>query len=478
MRNIFIKLTVVCGAVLSLSSCKKYLDVKPQDRFTEDMVFSDLAGASRALNGVYINLSSNALYGKNLTMGTLDVLAQYYNVNSQHNLTKFQVYEYTAGTVMSNMESIWSNAYVSIVNLNQFLVNLEAYPGIMPDRIKQIMKGEAIGLRAMLHFDMLRLFGPMYTNADSTKPSIPYYRRPSTQIADLLPANQAMDSVLDDLKMAEQLLANDPIIEGGINTGTSGDGYDFFRNRNQRMNYFAVKGLQARAYLYRRDTESALAAAKTVIELADGHFPWITTGAILSDRINPNRVFSTELIFASLTSKLYETNNSLFAPELGDGSILAPLDARLKTLFENNENDYRYNPLWILPATAKSYRTFHKYTDIVDKSRNYRFLIPLIRKSEMYYIAAECEPDATKAFEYLNVVRFNRNLPNLPTTANKHTELQKEYQKEFIGEGQLFFYYKRRGITSIPNPTATSGNITMNASKYVVPLPLSETLYR
>jgi hypothetical protein len=58
------------------------------------------------------------------------------------------------------------------------------------------------------------------------------------------------------------------------------------------------------------------------------------------------------------------------------------------------------------------------------------------------------------------------------------TEIQKEYQKEFWGEGQLFFYYKRTNKTSIPSAISGTANVTMTAAKYVVPLPLSETTPR
>ncbi|MNY63490.1 SusD family protein [compost metagenome] len=88
----------------------------------------------------------------------------------------------------------------------------------------------------------------------------------------------------------------------------------------------------------------------------------------------------------------------------------------------------------------------------------------------MYYIAAESEQNVS----YLNTVRNNRGLLNLAGTANLTTELLKEYQKEFFGEGQLWYYYKRLNSTTIPNPLSASGNVTMNATKYVVPLPLSE----
>jgi hypothetical protein len=62
----------------------------------------------------------------------------------------------------------------------------------------------------------------------------------------------------------------------------------------------------------------------------------------------------------------------------------------------------------------------------------------------------------------------------LAATAALTTEITKEYKKEFIGEGQLFFFYKRNNTTAIPNGAATSGNVTMGALQYVVPLPDSE----
>ena len=283
-----------------------------------------------------------------------------------------------------------------------------------------------------------------------------------------------MNNILADLSTAEKLLASDPIISKGVlNTAEN----TWLTNRNYRMNYFALKGLQARAYLYRGDKVSALAAAKIVIDQS-AKFPWITPANILSEKSNPNRVFSTELLFGSQSLDLYGVNRDYFAPDLVDWKILVPLDARLKTFFESNDNDYRYNPNWILAATGKSYKTFYKYTDVVDKTKTFRYTVPLIRLSEMYYIAAECEPVVATAFNYINTVRNNRGLVNLATTVNLTTELQKEYQKEFFGEGQLFFYYKRRNVTTIPNAIASTGNVTMNAAKYVFPLPLSETTPR
>ena len=93
----------------------------------------------------------------------------------------------------------------------------------------------------------------------------------------------------------------------------------------------------------------------------------------------------------------------------------------------------------------------------------------MIRITEMYYIAAECSDD----MELLKTVRRERNM-TADMLGDLRTELTKEYRKEFWAEGQLFFYYKRINASSIPNGNAPSGNVSLNSSKYMIPLPKSE----
>lgn len=474
MRSFKNILTAVLGIFLLLPmvSCKKWLDVQPEDKLTEKQLYSTPEGIAEALNGIYLDMGKTNLYGAKLTSTLMDIFGQRYNVGSLHNLTKYQTYVYTDKYVMADLDAIWTNLYVDVVNANKLIKNLDAYPGILDSKSTAIFKGEAYGLRAFLQFDLLRMYGPIYNTADSTKNAIPYYTSAGTAVNDILPANQVMKQIISDLKKAEELLANDPVRTTGVNTPKPNDNVNFMTSgRNYRMNYFAVKGLQARVYLYRGDKVSAAAAAKAVIDNA-AKFPWITPGKILSDKANPDRVFSTELLFGLQSLDMYDNYRDNFSPDLQDKQILAPSDARLKTTYENNENDYRYNPEWILTGIGgKSYRTFFKYADVVDKTTIYRYTMPLIRLSEIYYIAAEANADMS----YLNTVRNKRGLLDLPAGAVLNTELQKEYQKEFFGEGQLWYYYKRRNLSSIPNPLSSSGSISMNASKYVFPLPLSET---
>ena len=77
-------------------------------------------------------------------------------------------------------------------------------------------------------------------------------------------------------------------------------------------------------------------------------------------------------------------------------------------------------------------------------------MIPVIRLSEMYYIMAEYyarNANFTEAGKMLDTVRSARgiisNTSNVASLDDFISKLLKEVRKELIGEGQLYFQYKR-----------------------------------
>lgn len=462
--------------ILSIAGCSDYLNVKPRDKYLESQVFSKEAGIKNALNGIYMELVQKNLYGGNLTMSILEIFAQGYDFPSTvASWYQYNIYNYNDADVRATMENIWSDAYKLILNINKFIEGLEASSGVISENKEKLLKGEAYGLRAMLHFDIVRLFGPVYKNK-STALSIPYYEEVSDETHELLPANVVIEKILQDLEMAEELLSEDSIIKQGAHTTFESDGNDFYSSyRNRRMNYYAVIALKARVHLWAGHNDEAYAAATKVINEAQRWFPWVEPGAILNSS-NPDRVFSSEVLFGVENRGMYDRYRALFSPNLSSTNILIPLPERLETVYESNINDYRYNAWFKIPNIGEYVtRTFFKYTDVENPAMKFRFFQPLIRLSEIYYIAAETAPNKGQAIEYLNTVRFHRGLTDLPSTANLEDEITKAYQKEFYGEGQLFFYYKRKAFTSIPNGSSPFFNIQMGAEKYVIPLPESET---
>ena len=80
----------------------------------------------------------------------------------------------------------------------------------MTDGYRDIIKGEALGLRSFVYFDLLRMYGPIYKD-NASSPSIPYRTQFNRDVAKLLPATEVIDSIIDCLHEAETLLENDPM---------------------------------------------------------------------------------------------------------------------------------------------------------------------------------------------------------------------------------------------------------------------------
>jgi hypothetical protein len=458
--------------ILFLGSCKKYLNLRPVGKYIGPEVFSNENAINQALYGLYNNMATDSLYGAALSATTIEMLAQqWYSQSSVYG--EIAQYQYTNAQVQPAFENIWQTAYADILNANVVIQGIDEAiaGGVVNTTHGNQMKGEALAIRAMLHFDLLRTFGPvMSTNAGD--PAIPYYTQPDGHIQPILTGTQTLDSVLADLTKAESLLSADPVITGGPNVAAYATSADFYAgSRNQRLNYYAVKALMARAYLWGGLNSAAHDSALAVINGASQWFPWRPVGNGVN---NPDHIFSTEILFGVYNKEMYTNYNILFLPSVPATAGLFQIKNTLAGTFENNEDDYRYLGTW---QNGVSYTYFYKYAPPADLTSNWQYVQPLIRKTEMYYIVAETDPDPAVGIAYMDTVRQNRGLQPLDPTVVLSTEIRKEYQKEFMGEGQLFYYYKRTNVASLSSPFAIYYPYTVTPA-YKVPLPLSETSLR
>ena len=484
MKKILIYLCVLLTGIGW--SCSDWLDVKPNDRISEENAFSSVAGFKNALNGIYVELNKDNLYGRRLTVDFVEILAKRYYVNSENDWAyDLMNYEYGGSTVKGYLQGIWGTAYKLIANTNLLIKNCDENREVLPNDYYGICKGEALALRAMLHFDLFRLFGPVYCE-DSLSLSIPYYKEFSLEVAPQLSGTSFMDNVINDLTDAADLLGEyDPILTSGIQGAF--DDY-FLQNRNLRLNYYAVQGLLARAYLYKGDNANALIHAMNVIEAHENLFPWVNPLDISASHPSPDRIFSSEVMFALHNTQRSSIYTSLFnAKQLELNTLLAPTNWGANepfagwSYYDNSyyRSDYRYisNFNSSVELNGTQYMLFHKYEASNDSL--YNQMIPMVRMSEMYLIAAETEPDPTVAGGYLNTLRNHRGLPNVSAIYFQYGYLpdllDAEYPKEFCGEGQLFFYYKRKNKSSIWDGDGYKKSVS--TSNYVLPIPDEELKY-
>ncbi|WEK35629.1 MAG: RagB/SusD family nutrient uptake outer membrane protein [Candidatus Pseudobacter hemicellulosilyticus] len=468
MRYSIIALLVLTTGLLG--GCKKFLDVKPKVEVGQELLFENEQGFMDALTGVYLKMNSDTLYGRELSFGLVDVLAkQHTRITSiYHEYYDLSTYNYMTAAARTKIDNLWIEGYGCIANLNNLLTNLETRdPKTFSGANYAVISGEAHALRAFLHFDLLRLFAPAPAAAGgNAAAAIPYMDRLTAEVFPQLKVEEVLQRVLADCEVAANALkAVDPVIPANAaNATTSG----YLRERPLKFNYYAVKALQARAYLYAGDKAKALACAEEVIQ--SNVFTWTPSWQISSG----NRVLVSELIFALYKSNMNRWETSYFSTA-GSSVLTRTNEAEFKTVYENISGDMRYSLLLtITNGTGLS----NKYVQATSASTNYLKRMPVMRLSEMYYIAAEClaEADMTRAVGYLNTVRRNRNvltdLNSSISTVQLQDELLKEYMKEFYCEGQLFFYYKRKNASSIWFSTVTPTNAI-----YVLPLPDNELEY-
>ena len=462
------------------TGCDRFLDVQPKDQYTEKQLLATRGGYYTAMNGLYNNLTSNSLYGKNLSYELIDVISKRYAPLAKSTyLTSLNSWGYAEENVSKALESTWATAYTTILNCNVILENLATQQGILSPAETNLMKGELLALRAFLHFDMLRLFGPIYKE-DPSAPSIPYNESVKIMNLPLLSADSIVhNKIMRDLDEAEKLLAKDPVIpEGPMASALEDENEVYLRYRQLRMNYYAVLALKARVYLYAGEKDKALQAAykllkdKTVSEW----FPPVDPNKLLANNVDPDRVFSTEVLMGIYMKKRGDIYTYSFDAENAGNNFLQPRNSFVDgNLFAGETQDYRYQSQWAQATSiGVTGHIFTKYKAIQDGDAKlfYSSFMPLIRLSEMYYIAAECEPKVSDGNSWLNQIRTLRGLPEITITDENElmSKLRIEYLREFWGEGQIFFMYKRLFVnilnTENGHNTSTYG---ASAARYVPP---------
>lgn len=458
-----------------LSACGEWIDVTPEDRIVETTVFSRTKGYEKAVNGLYSLLNQSSLYGCDMSAGLIDAMAHMYNIDKlHHNYADLAHGVYTSSTAKGQVAPIWDKGYNLIVNANTIIDHTADADCPLYELDKKRMKAEALAVRAFMHFDLLRLFGPV--PSELSKQAIPYQTSSKLEVKPLLTGQQVLDSVKVDLTEALQMLSeSEPLLYP--------DKYDSdsLFMRPYRMNYFAVKAILARVCLYAGNKDEALRYATEVITEGEPYFPATTAEAATSPD-TPDRIFLSEVLFGLYdTSRRNHVHNSFFNPSLSAYSILTlqgNLGSGRLVSFYDDQNDYRFK-IWAMEIGDGGNVLYHsKFQNVSDGGR-LNYTIPLVRMSEMYLIAAECSTDMEDANYYLNALRNRRNSFSVTVTQeNLRQYLTMEYRKEMLGEGQLFFYFKRCEMTRLPLAEAGSGDEDVSLNNYVVPLPDSETSMR
>lgn len=465
-----LKYILVLCMVTTVTSCEDWFDVSPKSDVKVEDLFQRESGFRDALTGVYALMSTSGSYGRQLTFGYVDVLGQYYDQISAtgHEYIKTKDYLYAEPYDKTALSTIWSNQYKAIANLNAMLMFIDGKRDVFSsEALYRIYKGEALALCGMLHFDMLRLFAPSPVMGKERK-AIPYLESYTNLPQEQQTVEGTLNKIINDLESARELMRE--VDSYGPNYQELYEQYEdnpLLANRVKHLNYYAITALLARVQLYAGNKEAALTAAREII--GEPEDDPVAPFALVTDPSSTDYIFKDEQLFALEVLKMEDNIDVYFGESAADVSFTqSPTALGMRKNSRDNlfaqqnpaDDDYRLK-FWFQETMTATAVMPNKYTSMT--------LLPMLHLSELYYIAAECS--ATRGLDYLNKLRAHRGLVALTGVEDLQTEIYKEYCKEFLCEGQMFYYYKRLGMNRI----GVFRSVSIDPeSVFVIPFPDEE----
>lgn len=482
------KHVLICMSCFFMTSCNDWLDITPQGQVEGDDLLTNEKGYNAALNGIYYQLTSSELYGKELSYGMLDVLAQYWDMSSKSKNSYYQLsnFDYEDANAKSLINAVWSGMYQGITQANYILSELEKNRGDI--KYAELIEGETYALRAFMHMELAALFGPVIQNeSDLDKNCIAYRTEFNVESQKFESVRSVLEKAKSDLLIAKELLANDPIVENrryGDGNSSMLDYHSVLERRGDRMNLFAVEGLLMRVELMLLNKEEAYRIADGLITACKENELFVLTSR--EDELYDKNL-GEETLLGFYKNDLWEKTKEDFGIETGATTNNLGISTAQYTIFLNDlygrapdgsgtDNRLRF---WFSKPTNGNYYIFEKLNETSYPGTillPYYPEIPILRLSEVYYVACETMigVDNAKALGYLNDVRESRNLARLNGSYADDELLEylmREMRKDFIGEGRMFTIYKRlfkefyvkQGVIIAPTE-----------DKYVFPIPDDE----
>ncbi|MEZ5042413.1 MAG: RagB/SusD family nutrient uptake outer membrane protein [Saprospiraceae bacterium] len=451
MKAYRIKLfTLVVG--LSLFSCNEdFLNLEPYQSVDLETAIQTISDYKAAVLGTYSGLQSSNYYGRYFVL-VPDVMSDNVKQNSQANRAAlYSDFDTDANDGIAS--GMWNTIYNTIARANT-AINAKAE---IPDAVKadrDQLVGEAYTLRALAHFDLVRMFAQHYGfTAANDHPGVPVVTvfdkdaKPSRNTV-----KEVYTQIVADLNTAIGLLTQDP--------GSS------------RISKMAAKALLARVYLYMG--EYALAEAQANDVITNSKYSLLSTDnyvAAWSGRNSSESIF--EISFSEVDDNGSDALGRMYIVQgygdylpAGDLIQLIPEgDVRLGLFKEDSNLSGEYGMVRV-----------DKYPDPTVQNST-----PVIRLSEVYLIRAEArartgnEPGAR---EDLDAIRL-RGLPSLaPSTASGQELIDAiltERRIELMFEGQRLWDLMRtkQGVNRI-NCTNSTCKVDYPDNRFVSPIPQGE----
>lgn len=474
------KTKYVCWLILlSCYACNSWLDIKPNTEIDKHALYEKERGFKDALAGCYIKLKSQDLYGRNMTMTTMEYLVQHWDPRVESTEEKLSDYDFKDAGVETQFDKLYEKLYNVINQANDIIQNASENKEVFKtEQMWGVVLGEALAIRAFCHLDILRIFGPVPVHVQASEVTgLVYMENVTKENLDKDTWGSYTAKLKRDLDKASELLAQyDPIMEYDFKTTTDPAMYkldDFLMYRRFHFNYYAVEALKARFYLYTQDHDNALKAAMAVINAQSKGKAKIVELSVAADIYAEYNVAPNEHL---MSLNIFDINTYIENIFNSNSAVNKSREKIERDLFDYSIVDPRFLSLWgeatvnVIPklyVLKKYWQNSASASTMVSLTEQ---MVPIIRLSEIYLIAMETASLA-QANELAKTYFESKDILPVVFTDDKQrlSELLLEYEKDFYGEGQMFYAYKRTFTE-----TLLWYGEKMNDSKYVIPVPQSD----
>ena len=467
---------LLTGTALSILSCKSdsLLDVKPRSNVDSQTALNTPEGLDAALNGIYDDLQSTSLYGRDFL-----AVAEALGDNAQATNKSGRLNNENKNIAQASFIN-WSLSYTSINKANLLLEAVPKVTALTDTNRRNSIIGQGYFLRALLYHDLMRAY------AYEPGVEVAQYNRGGVPLSTIGVSDQSQIVYPARAPIADVYKQMYSDLQSSINA--------FSRSSNNTVpsygNKAAAQVLLSRVALYNKDYATAV---KNATDAISGPVKLVNTAGYIGGwraPRNPESVF--ELVFTlpeniGVNTSLQTTYTTLVRTgdrnTTGGFGDLVPTTAFLTDLESETGTtgvlDVR-RQLYEL-GTAGRGTAFIECTKFLGRNGTINLdNVPVIRIAEAYLNRAEANAmlgNTADALTDLNIMRTNRGLTARAATdftgSGLLNEILRQRRLEFAFEGQRWFDLKRRG-QDIVKATAQGGGIPYNDYRILANIPSAQ----
>ncbi len=446
MKKIIYSFAIVAMAMF-MGACEDLLDLQPQQSLSVGDALSDFDGVTTALIGAYDKLQDVDLYGRNtLVMPEASGDNVILTLDNSNRFTQNALNVFTISN--GDVEDQWTDWYNVILRVNTIINNIDGVSGGSQADRDQVL-GEALFLRALAHFEMVRGFAQPISTGGGSNPGIPIILVSEIGEPARNTVGEVYNQIVADLTSSVGLMTN---AQAPFRASTD-----------------AARALLSRVYLYMEDNANVVSMADAVINSGNyGLEPtatylasWETDGG--QEEIFTARFLGNETLGSDNLGNIYiqEGYGDLRASQDIMDALSGAGDIRIQFIRNVAGDDYQYKfPGQLgVPGLASP---------------------RILRLAEMHLNRAEANAklgNFAAAITDLNLIRNRAGLASItPADADVLTEVLAERRRELAWEGHRTYDLFRNGLdmVRVECNAISACTISAGADDAIWPIPEKE----